>query len=692
MSLASPDKLLWLMVALPIIGFYILKTRLRRRQVSTLLFWEQVFEQKRQRSLWQNLRHWVSLLLQLAFVGFLGFALADPLWNSQADRGQDLILVIDNSASMGAINPDTQQTRLDEARSKASDMASTLRNGDNIALITAGTSVRVVVGMSDFAPTVVEAIEQIKLTDGPTQVRDAVAAARRLASDPERRRIVVFTDGGVTDRDRLKAESSNDSDADQESRVAQDESTTPEDVAFDGRLDADDVRLISVGQTLDNVAITTFQVRRSTVDPIGYSLLVEVKNFSEDPVENRLTLKLNDVLADVIPLKLQAGESYRTQIDATSQAGGVLTGELKDDDALLIDNVARAILPERPEIPVHLVIGDESQSYYLNRVLESIPLVRIVDQSQIDQAKLHIFAGVVPDAIPDGPVLFVDIPADGPKQFAGADESQGTPAWRIGEAMENPIIAKQETSSPLLRHVQLQNVILAGGRDIAVNEQLGNATTLLETATGATVCVSVEREQGRILLLASDLDSSDLPLRIAFPVLMTNAMNWFFRETGEIRPALATGIAADVPWDIGPVEETTLARMIGPAGDESPVTVKDGFAKLGALSQTGVYHLTTESKNQTPIDGQEQPTEAELTEVDQESSTSASDLEAGSLGEAVAVNLTDPNESDLRVPELSDDASAPLPPASRSPWFYLVLAACGLVIAEWALFQRRVVA
>ena len=45
--------------------FYILKIRLRRVPVSTLLFWRQIFEEKKPRSLWQRLRHLLSLLVQL---------------------------------------------------------------------------------------------------------------------------------------------------------------------------------------------------------------------------------------------------------------------------------------------------------------------------------------------------------------------------------------------------------------------------------------------------------------------------------------------------------------------------------------------------------------------------------------------------------------------------------------------------
>lgn len=678
MSFASPDKLIWLLAALPIIAFYILKTRLRRRPVSTLLFWDQVFEQKRQRSLWQNLRHWMSLLLQLLLVGFLGFALADPLWNSQEDTGQDLILVVDNSASMRAVDPDSGKSRLALAIEQAGDVAGTLRAGDNIALVTAGGSVRVVVGMSDFAPTVQDALLEIQPTDGPTKIGEAIAAARRLASDDEKRRIVVFSDGCVENRQALRQTQTATQSEVADETIDQANEDGDYSVAM---LTGDDVRWMQVGQSQDNVAITTFQVRRSTVDPIGYSLLVEVKNYSSEPVETRLTLNLDDALVDVIPLEIEAEGAFKKQIDSTSQSGGVLTGKLKIDDALELDNSARAILPQRPEIPVKLIAADDSESYYLSRVLESIPLVRIVDaeadpRSDDDATMLTIFAGVVPDSIPDGPVLLVDIPESGPK-MGEADQ----PAWVLGDKIENPIIAKQEKQSPLLRHVQLQNVILAGGRDLDVGDALGTPTTLLETASGARVCVSIERSEGRILLLASDLDTSDLPLRIAFPVLMTNAMNWFFRETGEIQPALATGQTTDVPWDVAKDGGLQTANLVSPSGEVALVTVDRNSVKLGPLGGAGVYRLTTEDVS------------AEADAIPQgEGSVDQADADSDPNATLFAVNLSNANESDLRIPELPETTEGELPPAGRSPWFYLIALACGLVVAEWVLFQRRLVA
>ena len=57
MNLANPTALLWGMLAIPIVIFYILKLRLRRVPVSTVIFWRQIFEEKKPRSIWQRLRH-----------------------------------------------------------------------------------------------------------------------------------------------------------------------------------------------------------------------------------------------------------------------------------------------------------------------------------------------------------------------------------------------------------------------------------------------------------------------------------------------------------------------------------------------------------------------------------------------------------------------------------------------------------
>src|SRR6186997_88595 len=114
MSLANPAALAWLALAVPVVIFYILKIRLRRVPVSTVLFWRQIFEEKKPRSLWQRLRHLLSLLVQLAFLALLILALAQPFFSWEIEQARRLVLVVDNSASMNAT--DVGPNRLARAR------------------------------------------------------------------------------------------------------------------------------------------------------------------------------------------------------------------------------------------------------------------------------------------------------------------------------------------------------------------------------------------------------------------------------------------------------------------------------------------------------------------------------------------------------------------------------------------------
>src|SRR5438128_12031752 len=114
MNLANPLALVWTMLLVPVVVFYILKIRLRRVPVSTVIFWRQIFEEKKPRSLWQRLRHLLSLLVQLAFLALLVGALVQPFFAWEIDAARRVVLVIDNSASMNAT--DVAPTRLAKAK------------------------------------------------------------------------------------------------------------------------------------------------------------------------------------------------------------------------------------------------------------------------------------------------------------------------------------------------------------------------------------------------------------------------------------------------------------------------------------------------------------------------------------------------------------------------------------------------
>lgn len=690
MSLLAAERLIWLWVALPVIGFYILKARLRRRRVSTLLFWDQIFEEKRQRSLFQNLRHWLSLLLQLIFIGLIVLALTDPISRWQQQSGQELILIIDNSASMQTVDKDTGKTRLELAKEEGVKLAQGLRAGDSAAVMSAGSRVQVVSGMTDFGPTVSEAVETIVATDGPTKITAAIEAARRLSTDAKRRRIVVISDacGQVVASDEQKTSKNGSAEMLAAGPAVTEKSTSTE---------ADqDVYWLQVGSDSNNVAMTLFQARRSTVDPLGYSLLVEITNFSDGKTKGRLKLELNGNLVDVLPYELKANEVFRRTVQATSQTGGILKGTLDSEDGLSVDNVARAVVPNRPVLPVTLVKPADEDCYYLKSVLDSVPLLELtemtleqytVQQESVEIAEgdvafqLTVFSSVVPDKIPSGPVMFVAPKSNGPVVTTTAGE---TPAWQVGAALESALIAKQVDDSPLLRHVKMQNVLVVGAADIQMAEDWQQTASLLKTAEDASVLVSVERESGRVLILSANLDSSDLPLRIAFPVMMTNAVNWFLRQSNEIHPAIYTGKETSIAWDQSELEDVQELTLVSPSGSQNPVAIKNRQVTTDSLSNTGVYCLTAAKSSE--LRG------AESGGVQQDLSPEQVFEKHPQQSQLIAVNLCSSWESDLRLPELPDQSERNIPASGWPTWLWTVLIASAFVVVEWGLFHRRVVA
>ena len=322
-----------------------------------------------------------------------------------------------------------------------------MRLGDELAIIAAEAQPRVACGPTDHQRTLRAALESIEACDGPTRVNHAVALARRLLSGSEKvRRVVVLTDGG-----------------------------------FDGAAELarqEDVELIKLGTNAGNVGITRLQARRSLLDPIGYEILVEVCNASDESASFRLELELDDDPIDVVPLTLPAGERTVQVFEKTSGDGGRLRAHVDRVDSLPADNTAWAILPRRSRQKVTLVTPG---NLFLEKVFEAIPLVdltvvKIGPDGQAASANpagasagsITVFHRKVPDVLPAGQVLVIEPDRSGP-------------LWDLGEALHNPIVAKQDKDSPLMRHIRLDNVVVPEARKLTLKRP---AHILAESAAG----------------------------------------------------------------------------------------------------------------------------------------------------------------------------------------------------------------
>ena len=628
MSLANPAALAWSALAAPIVVFYILKIRLRRVPVSTILFWRQIFEEKQPRSIWQTLRHLLSLLVQLTLLATLVFALAEPYFHWEIVEARKFALVIDDSASTRAT--DVAPSRLAKIKDEARRIVDGLRFRDEMTVIAAGTQPRVLCGLTNHHRALLEAVDGVSATDGPTRVDAAVELARKLIGSQKNHTILVLTDGGFDGLSALlKA-------ADVEVRLA----ATPHP---------------------SNVGITRFQARRSLLDPVGYEILAEVFNASDESVACRFEVDLNDNPIDVVPLKIEPGGTWRQVFEKTSTEGGRLAARLDHDDALAVDNLAEAILPRREVRPVTLVTPG---NLFLEKVFEANPLVKLVVAKALDQAPrtsggLIVLHREVPAKLPPGPLFVIE-------------PTTACDLWDVGPPIQNPVVAKQDRDSELMAHVRLDNVLMPEARRLVLKAgAAAKAKILASSIEGEPLFFSVDRPEGKVLLLTVNLDKGDLPLQTAFPILSANALGWFSNSRGELRPSPSTGdVVSWTPTTRGPLV------LRAPDGKTRPLPNDDKPITLGPFDLSGVWrveHVPTASVKPSGTDA-------------------GKGVEAGAPEFVIACNLANRDETDLRprdVEALKRPSPIPAGFGGRPVWYILILLAWLLAAFEWFLYQRR---
>ena len=638
MTLGTPLALLLALIAIPIVIFYILKVRLRRVPVSTNLFWNQIFEEKPPKSLWQNLRYWLSLLAQLLILALLVLAIADPILSWQTKGARRLVLIMDVSASMQA--SDKATSRFDSAKQAAQRVLDGVREQDQVAILTAGTRPEVVLGMGNHIPSLRRAINDLLPVDTPANLGSAVELANQLLGDAPNGQVIVFTDQATPRNTNPDSQSK--------------ETNTVEYRAF--------------GSNASNVGITQFQTRRSMVDAVGYELLVEVRNASDQPIQCRLEIELDERPVDIFPLKLQPNETWSRTLEKTSLEGGALKAtlskfendqgeDLSKNNKLDVDDIAWAILPDRVIQPVLIV---SPGNLFLQKVFEANPLVRVTVQKEIPttwpENTVIVLHKIIPDPLPSNPLFIID-------------PDTNSSLFSIDGLIDSPLVTEQDKDSPLMTHVRLDNVMFPNTKKLTFLTQ--TAKPVASCVGGESLFATLAHGDKKAVVLGVNLEQSDLAFRTVFPILASNAIAWFSSQSGELSLAISGGDTARLNRSLSASVAPENLWLISPG-----LQVKrQSGSTVGPLKETGVW---------------------EVFEWDANGNPTAETLRAtGKLVDRYAVNLESSSETDLRNTNDSDRAPKQTSIASwfsYPPWYYLAILIGSLLVLEWGMYQRRVLA
>lgn len=628
MNILDPIALLFGLIAIPVVLLYLLRLQRREQVVSSTLLWRQVVMDREANTLWQRLRPNILLLLQLLTLAFLVFALIRPYLNLPGGVAAKTVLLLDGSASMQAT--DVSPSRFDQAKARARDLINGMGGGDELALILVEGSPRTLIGLTSSKVELINALEEARASLSVANWSAAVALAKAVTGggavdQATNRQYVVIGDGAHTE---------------------------------DLRFLTGDTRFVPVGANANNVFISALTVRQTLR---GLAAFVRVSNTGAEPAATLVTLRGGplgrpDALINARNVSVPPGSSTTWTVNEIDPAVGGVSARIELQDrpernTLALDDMAYAVNALGATRRALLVTRGNR---FLEQALAAVPGLQVVRATpdgagalqEAQQALSGVGARPYDLYVLDG--LTVTLPANANVMLLGAQQLFSTTG-----VFSDTAYARTEAHS-VSANVDWRNVNVLDARRVSPPSWL---KPVIETAggplvlAGDTVDVADPAENplaiGRAVVLPFDLFKSDLPLNIAFPILVANAVDW-------LAPPQGFGLPSSVrPGEVVPLPRGSLVTL--PSGVQTPVDDR-GFA---STSQLGIYQVQT----------------------------------AQSAG-AFAVNFLNARESDIRPsPQVQFGESATPADgrpqlAQREVWHVAAALALVLLLVEWWIYQR----
>lgn len=541
MSFATGSALVWLApLAGAIVLLYLLKMRRRDFVVPATFLWPAMTYEVRANSLFQRLRMSLLLFLQLLALALVVFGLARPQARERGLAGEVTVLVLDTSASMQA--DEGGQTRMEQAIGLCRRVIDSARAGDRVALIEAGAAPRVVFSLSSDPGRMRSALAGVRATDAEVDVGEALRLAASITAKRSRARIVLVSDGvfpAVPD-------------------------FTPGSAALE---------FVPVGRTTENVAVTALAAAPSAT---GRSVFCAVRNFGKQSATVELQMLADGKAFNAKTLVLSPGQVFGETFDAPPKAE-ILEARIDNGGALSADDTRVALADPSAMLRVLLVgRGD----LFLERALALDARVVLDRATTVPSTALPGGTGeaydvVVFDGVPEIPVRAKGVLALG---AAGTP----SPVNRLG-TVSGPRLKSTESSHPLLEAVDLQATYIERAERVSAKPE---GRVLAEGSGGPLVVVS-EGAQRHVYVAFAPLDS-DFPLQVAFPIFLSNALEFLAPRTTR---GNALAILAGQTFSVPAVNPSGRLTLEGPDGTKTEMVATGGVFVVRAALRTGTYDL-----------------------------------------------------------------------------------------------------
>ena len=530
MSFQRPE-LLWLLLLLAVpLVLYLLAMPRRQVATSALFLWERFLRSERFGRASERFRRVLGFALCAAILASLIVAAAGPRLGRSPVRARRLVVLIDTSASMGAVIDGT--ANLERADAAAARLIESLDSATQVVVAEAAEGLRVVAPLAPASGEAARRVAGIGRSGGPADLRRALEDAHRLWGEGDAEAF-VFTDGPLPES------------------------------SWGGR-----ARAWIVPAAGDNAAVIALDARRRGKDVVARFTLANYGRARRSLAGRVLARPLAGSRCPAAGRSFEAADlapgetAERTVRFEAPDAAAIEVAIEGANDALAADDRAVALVPTLEQLRVRVAWPPGGKhNAYVGAVLSALQDEGAIGPVSEDAqgAAATVFVDHSPPAWPDGGAIVLY------PLRSGAVEVKGLHA--------DPVTVTRQAAHPLLRDVDLRGLAVKGAVEAAMPAWAEPVAWAAEPsgALGPGLAVVWAGETGRTKVLFVGLplatSGSRFPLVASFPVLMRNAFEWMLTpsplagraERWDTRASVLNAAESDLRRG-KPVEGEAIAR------------------------------------------------------------------------------------------------------------------------------------
>lgn len=606
MSLLNPWALIWMAAALPVVLMYFLKLKRKKVAVSSTWLWSRSIQDIRVNAPFQKLRTSLLLILQILLILIAALALSDPIGRTTPPDEKRWVFVIDRSASMQA--KDVKPSRLAKAKETALALLETCGPRDEVMVVAFSNRAQVMSPLTADRAAVRRAIDAIEPADTGTRIQEAFRIASSAVLPYKNRTIVILSDGRFE--------------------------------PIQAGADQIDLKYIPIGTGARNAAVTAIEVTKPRQADEPWTVFAQLDLFSKEEAEVPVECYVNGQLKGIKKVKMAANASGAVIFEVTKPVPEIVEVKIAMEDDLDVDNRAWAVVkPDRPKL---LVAGPGN--FFLDKALAQVRDMDAFSAEDFTKAStgdydIVVLNGVLPESLPEGRYLILG----------------ELPKWEGIKAegeVPQPAVMDWDRRHPVARMINFSGLYVKSAPKVTLP---GFAAPIVEGPDNTPLIFAWEKGRTRAVVVTFKLLESDWPLRLSFPLFLSNALDWL-RDEGRAQPRPGEALRIRL------ADDETEVEVTGPGGRKERLTGEPGRDVVyGDTDRCGLYTVTRKKGVQR-----------------------------------MALNLIDPQESrgsvepEIRTVTGQVTVASAVPPVVRPYWRWLALGVLALLLLEWAVYHRRI--